>query len=67
MAALPEEADAEFDALISECDALRFAPGQASSAGGGESVGAVPAALAERAQRFVSDRVGVSAKATGDS
>jgi hypothetical protein len=67
VAALPEEADAEFDALISECDALRFAPGAASGAGGGESGAAVPTALADRARRFVADRARDSAKTARDS
>ncbi len=48
VASLPEEADAEFDSLIAECDALRFAP---------EAIGAgLPAKLADRARRFVSQR-----------
>jgi hypothetical protein len=50
VAALPEEADAEFDELIAVCDALRFAPA-ATTAG-------LPADLAERARRFVSERRG---------
>jgi len=48
VAALPEEADAEFDSLISECDALRFAP---EARGDG-----LPAELVERARLFVSQR-----------
>ena len=45
VAALPDQATPEFDALISECDALRFAP---STSGG-----ALPPALIERALAFV--------------
>jgi hypothetical protein len=57
VAALPEEADAEFDALIAECDALRFAP-QASGT-------RLPVELAERARRFVSERRNPDAKDAG--
>ena len=48
VATLPEEADDDYDALIAECDALRFAP-DAGAAG-------LPAGLVERARRFVSQR-----------
>ncbi|MBJ21792.1 MAG: hypothetical protein CL933_20485 [Deltaproteobacteria bacterium] len=59
VAALPEEADAEFDALIAECDALRFAP-EASGAD-------LPAALASGARRFLSRRRdGAKPDAEGD-
>lgn len=51
VAALPEEATDVVDALLAECDAVRFAPG--SGAGGG---GAVPPALAERARRWIEAR-----------
>lgn len=52
VAALPSEAGAEFDGLIEECDALRFAP--SSSPGDGD---AFPPDLADRARRFVADRL----------
>lgn len=45
VATMPEAATGEYDALIAECDALRFAPG-------GEQA-AVPEALAQRARTFV--------------
>lgn len=45
VATMPEAATGECDALLAECDALRFAPG-------GEQA-AVPEALAERARTFV--------------
>lgn len=50
VAALPEEATEAVDALLAECDAVRFAPG-AGAAGG-----AVPPALAERARRWIEAR-----------
>lgn len=49
VAAFPDEATGSLDAILAECDALRFAPG----AGAG---GAVPAALAERARRWIEAR-----------
>ncbi len=48
VASLPEEADAEYDRLIAECDALRFAPSGAATG--------LPPALLEAARRFVADR-----------
>ncbi len=45
VARLPEAANGEYDALIAECDALRFAPG-------GERA-EVPAVLRERARRYL--------------
>ena len=45
VATMPEAATGECDALLAECDALRFAPG-------GEQA-AVPEALAQRARTFV--------------
>jgi hypothetical protein len=56
VAALPEEADAEFDALIAECDALRFAPASSTSERSGDGASGLPTALVERARRFVADR-----------
>ncbi|MCA9506382.1 MAG: BatD family protein [Myxococcales bacterium] len=50
VAELPEEAGAEFDALIAECDALRFAPEDSARAR------TLPPALADRARRFVAER-----------
>ncbi len=50
VAAWPEEATAEVDGLLAECDAVRFAPG-AGGAGG-----AVPPTLAERARRWIDAR-----------
>ena len=57
VAELPEEAGAEFDGLIAECDTLRFAPtpgrdGQADDLGP-----AVPKSLEERARRLITDRM----------
>ncbi|MEZ4352645.1 MAG: BatD family protein [Myxococcota bacterium] len=50
VAELPDEAGPEFDALIAECDALRFAPEDAARAR------TLPPALADRARRFVAER-----------
>ncbi len=47
VAAFPDESTAALDALLAECDALRFAPGAA---------GAVPASLAERARQWIDAR-----------
>lgn len=54
LAALPDEGGAELDALIAECDTLRFAPG-ASRAGEGD--GSLPPALQERARRLIEERL----------
>ncbi len=59
VAARPELADPEFDALLAECDALRFAP-----SGGG---GCLPEALASRARDFVASRRRAGAAAPGAS
>ncbi len=48
VAALPEEADGEYDALLAECDALRFARDDHATE--------LSADLLERARRFVSER-----------
>lgn len=48
VAALPEEADADYDGLIADCDALRFGPD------GGQA--ALPPELVARARRFVEAR-----------
>lgn len=55
IAALPEEAGPEFDRLIEECDALRFAPVGTGTEGGNVGAG-LPEPLRERARRFVADR-----------
>jgi hypothetical protein len=51
VAAFPDESTASLDALLAECDALRFAPG----AGGGAGA-ALPASLAERARQWIEAR-----------
>lgn len=51
VAAFPDESTASLDALLAECDALRFAPG----AGGGAGA-ALPATLAERARQWIEAR-----------
>lgn len=64
VAARPDEASPEVDALLADCDALRFAPGvgagtRAGSGAESSSAGArraVPSALAERARRWVEAR-----------
>ena len=53
---LPDEAGPELDALIEECDTLRFAPG-ASGEDGRDAGAAVPPALAERARGLIEDRM----------
>lgn len=47
VAAYPDESTPALDALLAECDALRFAPG---------ATGDVPAPLAERARRWSEER-----------
>ncbi len=47
VAAFPDEATPALDALLAECDALRFAPGAA---------GGVPGTLAERARSWIEER-----------
>jgi hypothetical protein len=59
VAVLPEESDEEFDTLIAECDALRFAPG---ASGDG-----LPPDLVARARRFVSERRANSKPAEGST
>ncbi|MFO0687997.1 MAG: BatD family protein [Myxococcota bacterium] len=64
VAASPHEASAEVDALLAECDALRFAPG----AGGGRGAGGgVPDALARRARQLIEDRLAAASKAASTS
>ena len=58
IAADPTAADAEFDALLQECDALRFAPGGGSG---------LPAVLVERARRFVVSRRDLTSEERGSS
>ena len=57
IAALPEESDAEIDALISECDALRFAPDADGPA--------PPASLMERAVALLQTRREASGRDEG--
>jgi len=52
LAELPDEAGAELDALIAECDTLRFAPEASGAQGAG-----VPLALQERARRMIDERL----------
>jgi len=75
VAAAPDEASPGLDGLLAECDAFRFAPGAGTGSGTGadgatggatgSAKGGVPAALAERARRWIEDReraVAVSAR-----
>jgi len=69
VAAAPDEATPALDALLAECDALRFAPGS-RSASASESAGSaqrsgkgVPAPLAERARRWIDERRAAVAEA----
>ncbi len=62
VATLPEEAGPEFDALIAECDALRFAPRDETG-----DRPPLPSRLAEGARRFVADRSEITRSGSGDS
>ncbi len=53
VAAFPDEATPALDALLAECDALRFAPG---AGGSGPSGSGVPEALGLRARRLIEER-----------
>jgi hypothetical protein len=57
LAALPEEGGSELDALIAECDALRFAPVSGTGGATGANGPAVPPELAERARRLLEARL----------
>lgn len=50
VAALPDEADSDYDTLLAECDALRFAPSPTETG--------LPQELVDRALAFVADRAG---------
>jgi hypothetical protein len=65
VAVLPNEASAEFDRLIAECDTLRFAPASKSGEQGIEGGPAVPADLQARARRLIADRMNLDLN--GDS
>jgi hypothetical protein len=70
VAALPNEASAEFDELIAECDTLRFAPTAARSESGMEAadVGlAIPPDLEERARRLIAERMDLDGDSLEDS
>lgn len=56
VAALPEEADAEIDRLIAECDALRFAPSGSARALPQELLDSARRCVAERRAERVADR-----------
>ncbi|MBK7948224.1 MAG: BatD family protein [Deltaproteobacteria bacterium] len=65
IAASPEEASAEVDALLAECDALRFAPGAGGGAGG--AAGGLPEPLASRARELIDDRLAAATAAASAS
>ena len=58
VAAYPDEATPALDALLAECDALRFAPGVGGS---GPSGSGVPEALALRVRNLIEERLSVVA------
>ena len=58
VAAYPDEATPAHDALLAECDALRFAPGVGGS---GPSGSGVPEALALRVRNLIEERLSVVA------
>lgn len=53
VAAFPDEATPALDALLAECDALRFAPGAGGSSPSGSGL---PEALGLRARRLIEER-----------
>ena len=63
VAAYPDEATPALDALLAECDALRFAPGAGAS---GQAGSGIPEMLALRARRLIEERQArVAATAAG--
>jgi len=56
VAELPEEASQDLDALIAECDTLRFAAGAGASTAREQVSGQVPDSLRERAVNLVAER-----------
>ncbi len=70
VAALPNEASAEFDQLIAECDTLRFAPTAARSESGIEAADGcppIPPDLQERARRLIAERMNLDGDSLEDS
>jgi hypothetical protein len=57
VAELPNEADAELDGLIAECDTLRFAPSSERSGEGDDSGPGMSSSLRDRARRLIADRM----------
>jgi hypothetical protein len=56
LAELPEEASPALDALIAECDTLRFAAGGGTSTARDQESGQMPESLRERAANLVVER-----------
>ena len=57
VAELPNEADAELDGLIAECDTLRFAPRSERSGERDDSGPGMSSSLRDRARRVIADRM----------